>query len=412
MEKFLIRGKVNFTAIQLLLFLVFGLFLFFVSYLEDYPVGGIKLGIFWKALVLFFLFFGVFFNKKSSFDFLFLLGMLCFVKLLFYVYVDISYWIVDFSEAMKFLVIPLGISYFSHKSDNPIFAKKFLIFIGYWVPLSCIPFLFGLEPNREIDAFSLSIYGQDDANAFIGVFANAHVAAVTLAATSLLLIHIVRNDWVSKWVGLFLFAICLYSLYLTYARTGWFGFLLGTVIYSLFAFPRNKLFFYGLIFIPLAIVVAWVGYLSSDIFRMRLTGTNMYTTEVSVNQLGSGRLLFWSVALDGPATEGIPGILLGLGLEQSKDHMESTIGWRIFSHNGFLDAYQNSGLIGFGLFVSYLVGLGLLLWKERHRGGWFAFSFFSMFIFIQFIQGGSFWWLSLIFAATFSFIGGYGYVKK
>lgn len=382
------------NLVKILLYIILGGALFALAHNENTTFFGVKLGLIWKAMLFLFLILTTINLNSILLSNVALLGLLYSVKLLFYDFDTFPYWLVDFGEAIKFATLPLLIYVFS-ATNIAKRSKNILIFLSAWLSLSCVPYFFGLEPNVDVEAFSLEIYGSSNL-AFIGIFSNPHTAAVTLAANSLLLVHIARQQWINKMLAVLFLGISLIGLYLTFARTGWLAFAVGLAIYIYFTYSLKKVISLLAIGTPIALAFFVFLYSESDIFRMRLSGTNIYVADNSLNQLTSGRLLFWSTALEGPSAEGFSGILFGLGLEQSKDIMESKIGWRIFSHNGFLDAYQNSGLVGLILFIAFVTSLLKWAWRERRRGGQLAIALVSMFILIQSVQGGTFWWLSIL----------------
>lgn len=374
----------------------FGFVAFLLAYFDELYFGPVKFGILWKAIIVTYIAWLWLTKVRKSISPQFAFGMAYALKSLLYSYESIKYFFTDVSEAIKFIVLPLTTEIFEkmHRGFNA--AQSLRNFLLYFVPLSCLPFLFGLEPL--VDRYSLDIYGSIG-NEFSGVFGTKHGAAVTLAATIVLIFHEIRIKKLKIITGSVLMMICAFSLYLTYVRTGYFSLAVGGTIY-LFAVYRIRALIPLLLSFTLAASLLYSLALSNDVLRMRLTGTNMYTEELSVNQFGSGRFEFWNAAIDGPIQDGAIGVLFGRGLEKTKDHMLEQTGLRIFSHNGFFDAYQTNGVVGLLIFLAYWISLSTMIIRRRKSPyGAVAMAIMAEAIVVQLVQGGSFFWLQILLAA-------------
>lgn len=375
--------------------------LFIISYFDDAIFLGFKFGVVWKAVVLAYFFYQILTNKKFKWSPIFVIGMVIAAKSLVYVYHSFGYFLVEITETIKFLTLPVAIEYFRTRSNAYNLAGRIQMFLVLFLMASCVPFILGLSPYDIKEFESLAIYGMDDINSFAGIFGNPHNAAVSIATACLIVIHMIRIGLLSRKLGGVLLGIGLASVYFTYARTGWLALLVGSATYLFVTQPIRKSILILLAAALLASIAVYIGFENSELFRMRMTGTNLYTQESSANQLGSGRFEFWTNALANPLSEGGWGLTIGIGMGHAKDLMEAAVGMRIFSHNGFLDAYQTSGLIGFFLIIIYYFSLWKFISKRNKSADKsLAKSLFVLFIFVQLVQGGTFIWLNLLLATA------------
>lgn len=382
-----------------------GLLFFLIGYIEETTVGPLKISILWKSAILIALaaYFSLY--TKGKWTPQLFIGTAIALKSLFYVYTEDSMLITDFAEATKFLILPIAIATIYSSTLLTKNLEKIQLFFAIWIPASTVPFFLGLAPLAINESYDLAIYGQEGKVAFAGVFNNnSHVAAVTLACSIILQLHLLHLRRINRLAFFVLSTISLIALYLTYARTGWLSLVGGLVVYSYLHYPLKK-FIYS--FISGTVLLWIVGtslYNSSEIFRNRLLGTNAYAQEVSLNQAGSGRFEIWQNAVQGPISEGPLGVLIGIGLDRAKSLMLDAYGMRIFSHNFFLDAYQTSGAIGLLLvivyvFMVYRIAAGHL----GSRSSAIAMALFAQFLLVLVVQGGTFFWTFLIFGLSIGF---------
>lgn len=84
------------SAVSFVFSVVIGIFLFGLSFYEEQQIGGVKLGVLWKGLVLGWLIFYISSRRKISLNAIFWVGVILFFKMLFYVYGSFSRWLIDF----------------------------------------------------------------------------------------------------------------------------------------------------------------------------------------------------------------------------------------------------------------------------------------------------------------------------
>jgi O-antigen ligase len=375
--------------------------MFFLSYFEEYQLGSIKIGIIWKSIVLAFIVIYLITHSPRRISAHFIFGTLYFFKTLVYVYHSLGYFFIDFSEALKLYILPASFEASSRYQRNFKFRSDFLKFLVLWTSFSCIPFFFGLHPLEAKENHSLAIYGDADGSEFAGVFANKHLAAVTLACSLIILFHYFRRNILPKAMVIFCSLICLIGLYQTYVRTGFLALMVGLAVYVFKSFSVKKSIIIIVAVLLISAIFSLVAMEMSPVFVMRMTGTNLYQDEASADQIGSGRFDFWEQALNGPFSEGYSGFLMGVGLEHTKDYMESIIGLRIFSHNGFLDAYQTNGILGFVIFILYFVFLFKFICKKCNSNYKpLALALYFQMLIVQLVQGGVFFWYYIMFSVT------------
>jgi len=154
-----------------------------------------------------------------------------------------------------------------------------------------------------------------------------------------------------------------------------------------------------LLVFSIAIAYMYIKYADSPLvtsFEMRVKGENKYN---STGGVGSGRLKYWAQAIENWQSEGLPSIVIGLGMELTKDKMEEGTGRRLFAHNGFLQQLQAEGLIGFILLLLFLYFLYRFIRKYKISPYYtLLLAIYSEFIVYMFFQGGNYFLYYVIFA--------------
>lgn len=381
--------------------LIIALLVFCLGYYEDLAVGAAKFGVIWKAVLIVVLGLAlgrhVFRPSRQM-----VVGTALVLKTLVYSYAGMQYFLLDISEAVKFLVLPISVEYFLRAPSGERKTGSCVVFLAWFLPLAGLPFFLGLPAYEYKETHSLSIYGAADAYEFAGIFGNKHNASVILSAAVLLVYHLWRLGAVSFLAFLGLELLALYGLYLTYARTGILALVSGLLIYALMSRRPGRALGRAAAFLTIVVFAGFLAWSNSETFRLRLVGQNIYSASASVD---SGRLSYWEAAFDAAAESEPLELLIGVGLEASKDALEREFGLRIFAHNGFLDALRANGLIGLTLFVIYWG----LLWRfaRRFKGSVhyaLAISLLAHMVLVQVIQGGHFIWNYVLIACVLSLL--------
>lgn len=326
---------------------------FVLFWIETIHIGGIKIAILWKILFFSYLliYLSVYILRIRMEKFIFY-GFLYSLKN-FITLSSVQYFIASLVEMVKTSFIPLLTYFFIVISRNKrLDLYKLIVTLSIYIILSSIPFLLGLvEPFSK--GYDLSIFGVDS-RGFVGIFQNAHGAAITMAFALAVIFFEFQKTNTKKLFYLFLILLGLWVEIQTYVRTGF----VMIVILGGYAFLIKKRFSYYLKLIPFLILFGfsfWQYYLSSAVLQMRIEGTNIHVIQAAKEVgLGSGRLKFMDAAITNWSNNGPASIIVGLGIGMAKDLMEESVGMRIYAHNGFIDVLQFNGLLGSLLYLFFI----------------------------------------------------------
>lgn len=331
---------------------------FSIFYIETISIGGLKIAILWKIVLIGIIILYIFSSKNSTQKKFIFWGYLYSLKN-FINLSSFSYFISALTEVIKSAIIPLLAHFFILLQKNKnLDLYKILLSISIYIIISTIPFLLGiiqpLSKGYDLSLFGLEAYG------FVGIFQIAHSAAVTIAFAIIVLIYEFEKS-ISKKLKIIYLILILLGLWVeiqTYARTGFaITFVAGTYL----IFINKSIKYYIKISIPIIIlcVTAYSYYLSSKVLQMRIEGTNKYQIKSKTEaDLGSGRFKFQAHAIENWSSSDFDVIFIGLGIEIAKDMMEEDVGLRIYAHNGFIDILQFNGIIGifiYGIFLLYMI---------------------------------------------------------
>lgn len=326
--------------------------IFFLFYFEPLRVGHVSLAIVWKALLISVLVLSMLSRRDKRIHRLTAWGVLFVVASLLNQSLFIDP-LETISFAVKNAYIPVIFGYWlqrvSRSNRSEELNRNVIIGVSSFILASTIPFLLDIISPMS-DGYDLSIFGEGGgAFGFVGIFQNPHGASMTItaaAATLLWSLPYIRGRS-KRLVSLSLLAVGLTASFLTLVRTGLLMF--GASILMLLITSRKWLHVGLAIAVLLGAAAAGL-YLfeSSDTFRLRILGLNamMVEQDVTLNQIGSGRLFFWATALERLFTSSLIEQLFGFGPTLAKDYMYEAIGLRIYAHNGFIDILQFYGYVG------------------------------------------------------------------
>lgn len=341
-----------------LLFLIF----FIVFYIEVIDVFGIKFALLWKVCFLLFLLFFLISKKTyNKIPKVSLWGLLFSFQSIF----NLSLFanpVANITDAIKIAYIPLLFAVYGDRFLNVADGEKilkFLLLISQFIVLSTLPFLVGLiEPLST--GYNLSIFGLDD-KGFVGIFQTAHTAAITVASALIVLVYFfsLTHQKSDKLWLFFLISVGFTVLYYTYVRTGYLIFMIGVLV-ILLAKPSRYRLLAILLFIITLLVVGVFLFAYSDVFRMRILGSNIYMDGGGNSSIGigSGREIFWASTFVYFFAQNAFAQFVGLGSTVGMDLMHNSVGLRIYAHNGFIDILQFYGFIGlliYFIFIFYIV---------------------------------------------------------
>lgn len=297
----------------------------------------------------------------------------------------------NFYEFSRFLIFPLLFEYFRNKKKETICT--ILLLLAQFCVLSSIPFHLGwLEPLRER---SMIGFGFEDVFSSSGIFQGVHAAATSYSMAFLIIMFftfIYRNEksktvfFTNKVYNIFLLALAFYSLFLTFVRTGYIMCFLGLIV-MLFCVKKESLWanmkLYSLLFIICIGLIFLV--LSNEVLYARLFDQRIYGGD----DVGSGRLLFWRNALNIWWNGNVIEFLFGVGFDNLTNYNLQTTGLPVFSHNQFLDALAQNGIIGFFLYFMFIINLFVFIRKRKNSVFYsLAMALFTAYVLMDFFQGG------------------------
>lgn len=371
----------------------FFLSFFFLFYVESLDIGGIKLAVIWKALLMAALVTYLIARiDVERFPRLLAWGGVFVVMAA----LNASLWIdpaLTLSEALKNSYIPIiviaGLSFAS--SQRRVKALWQGLTMGaQFVVWSAIPFLIGvLEPLG--DGYNLELFGADGSG-YVGIFQNAHAAAISVATASVILFarYLEATKRGARYWLLASLILGLFVLYSTYVRTGYVMALAGlAAVYFRNAGSGRTAWRFLFVFCGIGIGI-WAAFEYSEAFRMRLAGSNVFLEQSGWDPglIGSGRLEFWKAALRNVFSQDIGMLLFGMGPSVAHELMYQQVGMRISAHNGFLDILQYHGIVGlviFSLFFCELYRLGT--WRPGNPSSALSWGLLVVYLVQMTVQG-------------------------
>lgn len=301
---------------------------------------------------------------------------------------------------IKFTILPILCEYIDRKffSKDSIF-KLGLLFSQYIV-LANIPFLLGiLSPAKEA-------FEYDGEIAYTGIFTGQHPTAIVASMASLFFLYAIfdsKNKWSYRVYNIVLCLINYYVIYTAFTRTGWAMAVIGIVILFFFKKMSIKSF-------VLTGVLACGLYYGYD--KLISTNERFYNR---VNDIindgsyeadtGSGRLVYIATSLNYFQNFDSSTKIIGSGVEPLMDNMMYTIGTRIYSHNGWIDALVGDGIIGLACMT--IMVLCMLIYTFRHRKNKYSeitMACIIMYISYQSTQGGVFFYQDVLLAISLALI--------
>ena len=224
----------------LLIKLLLGIFLFALFYFETLNVGGVKLAVLWKSLILISMFVVLMLKRHASMTKVVVLGYVFNIQLLLGIssLMNLPLLIASISRS---IILPLSYQYCrSIVIQSRI--EKTILFLSSFLVLSTIPFHLDLISPLS-SGYDLSAYGTDAAG-FVGIFQRAHPASASLAFAVIILVNaVLQSPKVSnKYFYTFLALIGAYSVVLTYVRTGLAMMAIGLVVLFFYHLSFRKMF--------------------------------------------------------------------------------------------------------------------------------------------------------------------------
>lgn len=362
-----------------------------MHYLEGLPpVGGISFAQLWKMPVIFFLLCYAIFSlrKKQAFEkwgytlgieyafgaetFINPMGMIVRIFRTLPVFLLYGFWVQKFSDRKKL------IETFIYCFAQFIPLASFLVLTGIITPL-----------QEEVSAES---FGIENLVYFSGIFGSAHAASSYFCASILVLIFgFMQKRFTSRGSKIFnalLIVISLISIFRSYTRTGWLMLLVGILILIFGRGLTLKRLSTGIILTACIGVGLIYLFHTNEAFSARLTGYNRYTGQggEAIETSGSGRTSLWQNGVEHlwNSNNGYY-FLFGEGFTNLSDNNEKVLGMRVFSHNQFLDALTQNGILGLLILLGVFVAMFMFIRRRQYPYQLLCYAmYFSNLVFAMF----------------------------
>lgn len=358
------------------LFLIF----FMAFYLKRFTIGGFELVYAWKLPLIFYLLYQIA-GQDTKYSFL-VLGYAFAVKNI----INVSFFnfpLDTFINFIKYLSIPL-IVHWILLNVNSVKTLKILrivpVYLSVFFIISNIPFYLGIISSPVQTMMWLE---DSQLDGLIGILGAAHYSSVVLAVSSVILLEFLLKKRASGLVNLLVISVFLlgmFFLFKTYARTGWLMFVLGALV----IFIRNISFKnMGRIAIVSIVFLGGLFFLfqTNEGFRRRVLDQRAGQEEQSTYEtVGSGRLKIAAIYLENLYESNFLTYLIGMGMEESILRFEKKEGTPLFAHNGFIQALVDNGLIGFILYLIFLILIYRAISKSESSHNQISVAIFFMFI--------------------------------
>lgn len=277
----------------------------------------------------------------------------------------------SFTHAMKQLPLTLFFRYwlikYSLRTDR---LEIFLYSLAQFILLASLFVLLGFVTPIQ-DYLVTHSFSEEGTVYYSAVFGSPHGASSYFAASILVLLNGFKSkrfrSFLSKGFNLFLVLVGLVSIFQAYVRTGWLMLLVGVIILMLpkRITPRYVVRFL-FVFIALSGSLIYL-YTTNEKFQVRVVGRSIYSNE-SANKIdikGSGRIAFWVNGIENWSEGNAYELLFGRGWTKVVDYNYQKTGMRVFSHNQFVNALVEHGLVGLVLLSMFYFSLYRLIRSNR-----------------------------------------------
>lgn len=383
--------------------IAFFLLLFVLLYFEDrMHLGAVSLSNVWKTFIIFiFLFYS--FDKIIRNN-----SVNAFSRTVFFLSVSLilgpgKFNFSDFEEVITILILPISYYSFYYLNRNNLnkLADKMLLFSSFLI-LSSLPFIFGLLQALKTDILEAELYGLEK-GVLIGLFKHPSLSSKVFVFSTLYIfvygLHTVKK--ISKRIVLIgIILIGMYSIYLSFTRTGWLMLLFG-VLYSITYNKDIKAYFTKVIpFLILFSLGLLYIYNTNETIQRRVTSERIGRENVSVDYLTlitSGRDVLIVNALETVSEGGFSSVIFGLGKELAVQKNDDTL-----AHNRFVEIFQYGGLISLTLFLFYLYYLYTEFAKRKTNSVFYKLSliFFLLLIMSLIPSHGLPIWADVLFGGV------------
>jgi hypothetical protein len=383
--------------------IIFFLLLFVLLYFEDrVHLGAISLSNIWKTVVIFIFLFYSFdkimrnnavnaFSRTALF-----LSLSLFIgpgKLNF----------LDIEEVITVLILPISYYsfYYLYKNNSHKLMDKMLL-LSCFLILSSLPFIFGLLESIKTDVLEAELYGLDK-GVLIGLFKHPSLSSKVFVFSTLYLfvygLAVVKKAY-GKVMLIGVIFIGMYSIYLSFTRTGWFMLLFG-IVFSIVYNKNFKAYFTKVV--PLLILVSFglfYVYNTNETIQRRINSDRIGRENATIDYMTlitSGRDVLIINAVQTVSEGGVFSMIFGLGKQEALQKNNDTL-----AHNRFVEIFQYGGLISLTLFLLYLYYLYQEFSKRKNKSVFYKLSliFFLLLIMSLIPSHGLPIWADILFGGV------------
>lgn len=406
-----IKFELNISNVQkyILWFLVF----FLLNYLGDGmpPIAGLSFHQLWKLPVLAYLLM-LFANskrKKEPFEIVTLILIFEYFLNREMVVNPLGCIIRISKQQLPFvLLFSYWYTYYDQKGDT---LQKIMISMAQFVALSTIPFFLGvLEPLKK--QMSLDIFGLENGSYFMGIFGAPHAASSIFCCAIFILIDGFQKGKFTnikeKVINIVFILLLFVGVFKAFVRTGWLMLIVGFIFYFDWKQLNVKHLQKGLLFATFAVIGVLYLFNNNEAFHARITGRNIYTGrgDDEIETDGSGRMEFWKNAVDGLWNADNPFYtLLGRGETLVKEENLRNTGMRVFSHNQFMDALAQNGIIGLSLLLCYYALLYKYIIRRKSQYKRLCIALFMSSVIFAFFQSEVYFFYAFMFSIAVALHG-------
>ena len=329
-------------------YILFLLLYIVLHYIEGFPgFGGISMAQLWKIPLLLYLFAKLIATHRKLFKFEKCAYWYSFTP--FFSIEVFSKPVTTFLYSIK--QIPTVLFFNFWKRFDSIKLEKILLSLAQFICITSFLTLTGIiVPIKEyVIAESIS----DDTIYYSSLFGGAHAASSYFCIASLVILFFLLNKKIKekkqRLFNIVLLCIGMYSIFLSFIRTGWIMFIVSLLFIVDFKKINNKKkiqFFFAFIILSLGIVML---YNNNESFRLRISGGGQYRgeSETLIDTEGSGRTDFWNNGIDLWVNSNPYNFLFGNGTDAVVANNKEKTGMAVGSHSLFVDTLAKYGLVTF-----------------------------------------------------------------
>lgn len=325
---------------------------FGLHYIEGLPpIGGLSTAQLWKIPLIGFLLVYALSSKRKLNQFEKTGYLYSFEPFLCPAILTNPFAIVTFS--MRQMPIPLFFNFW-HRYSSKTLEKLLLVFAQFICLTSLVTLLGIVDPIKDYMSAEGFI---EDLQYYSSIYPTIHASSSYFCISSIIIIfffiHKKFKTRLEKIFNLILLLVALYSLFLSYVRTGWLMLLMGLLFIVDFKHlkAKNKIrFLFALVLVMIGLIYF---YNTNDAFRTRISGSGQYRgeSEHMIDTEGSGRSDFWKSGITNWAKNDPYSMLFGKGLDAVKEDNYRATGMRVFSHSLFVDSLAQYGIISLLLLI-------------------------------------------------------------